>query len=172
MKFSIAALIGSTLLLACIGCGQNEVSQNPSDYSPTLIVADGATGVVYDKNRGAEQVAYTVEIPYPADGFIVHLENLFSGQGWRPLNADFMNPKVPTAHVTGWTDQVKERVRSSLRVHSWNAEWKNGAGDILLYLLSYSYPEGGRADLKRLRVIAMHIPKEAVDRAIRQMEKF
>lgn len=172
MKIPVARLIGAALLLACIGCGRNEVSQNPSDYSPALIVAEGATGVVYDRNQGAEQVGYTVEIPYPADGFIEHLEDLISGLGWRPLKADFMNPKVPTAHVTGWRDQTDVRVRTSLRVHSWNAEWKNGAGDILVYVLSYSYPEGGQPDLKRLSVLALHIPKEAADRAIRQVEKF
>ena len=172
MKIPATALIGAALLLACIGCDRNEVSQNPSDYSPALIVADGATRIVYDQNRGAEQVAYSVEIPYPADGFIQDLEGRLSGQGWLPLKADFMNPKLPTAHVTGWVDQTDMRVRPPLRVHAWNAEWANGDGDILVYVLSYSYPEGGQADLKRLSVLALHIPKAAADRALRQVEKF
>ena len=172
MKNSSAALIGAAFFLACIGCGQTEVSQNPTDYSPALIVADGATRIVYDQNRGAEQVAYSVEIPYPADGFIQDLEGRLSGQGWLPLKADFMNPKLPTAHVTGWVDQTDMRVRPPLRVHAWNAEWANGDGDILVYVLSYSYPKDGPADLSRLNVMALQIPKKAADRAIRQVDKF
>jgi hypothetical protein len=172
MKISGIVRIGAALLLACTGCDQSEVSQNPSDYSPALIVARGATGIVYDKSRGADQVGYSLEAPYPADGVIRDLNDRLSVQGWHPLKADFMNPKLPTAHVTGWREQTDASVRPPHRVHSWTAEWKNDAGDILIYVLSYRYPEDGAPDLNHLDLVALYIPKTAADRALRQMEKF
>ena len=172
MKVSGFVWIFAAFLLACTGCGQDEASQNPSEYSPALVVADGATQIRYDKNRGSEQVGYSLETPYPAEGFIQGLNSRLSGQGWRPLKADFMNPKVPTAHVTGWIDQTDARVRPPLRIHSWTAEWENEAGDVLVYALSYSQPAEEPADLTRLSVVAVYIPKAAADRAKRHVEKF
>ena len=159
-------------VFALIGCDQQPVSQNPADYPASLMVEDSALEVAYDRNRGASQVRYQVDVPYPADGFVEKLGRRLSGQGWLPLSADFMNPDMPTAHVTGWQEQTDHRTRPPTEMRSWNGEWSSPAGDILIYVLAYSRPEGSTESLSRMSVVAVHIPKEAAEKAKAQVDKF
>jgi hypothetical protein len=159
-------------ILALLGCDYQETSQEPSDYPASLIVAAAATDVQYDKSRGASRVRYVLETPYPADAFIAEVEGRLWKQGWRPLKADFLNPKIPTAHATGWTRNTNFATRPPTIVHEWNGEWENAAKDVLVYALSYSHSEGDPPDLSRMSVFAVHIPKAAVDKARDRVDKF
>jgi hypothetical protein len=159
-------------VLALFGCDRQETSQEPADYPASLIVAKTAKNVQYDKSRGASRVHYVLEAPYPADGFIAEVERRLSNQGWRPLKADFLNPKIPTAHATGWTRNTNFATRPPTIVHEWNGEWENAAKDVLVYALSYSHSEGDPPDLSRMGVFAVHIPKAAVDKARERVDKF
>ena len=160
-------------LLTGAGCSRQEGgSQDPSDYAPWLTAVDGAIEVTYGRNRGADQVHYTLKTPHPAEGFIESLNRRMGQDGWTPQKADFMNPDVPTAHATGWKIMTDYGVRPAARVHLWNGEWQNQAGDILVYVLSYRYPEAGPANLSDLDVMGLFIPRQAAEKAKQQVNKF
>ena len=86
--------------------------------------------------------------------------------------ADFLNPKTPTAHVTGWVRNTNHATRPPTIVHEWNGEWENAAQDVLVYALSYRHSEGDPPDLSRMSVFAVHIPKAAADKARAHVDKF
>ncbi len=171
-KHIVASLLIAAWSLAVFGCGRQEASQNPVNYPASLIVVDGARSVVYGENRGAVQVRYVLEAPYPAKKVVAALLDRLARQNWSPLKADFMNPAVATAHVTGWTVQTNREVRPPMKEYSWNGEWRNPAGDILVYALFYRYPENGPPALSRLSVAGAYIPREAAAKAMRHVEKF
>ena len=169
----IALIIGVFFLLLGFGCdNREEASQIPSDYPDSLAASAGASGVSYDRNRGADQVRYSLKTAYPAEGFVEALNSRLSRDGWTPLKADFMNPDIPTAHVTGWTTMTDHRVQPAAQVHLWNGEWQNQAGDILIYVLTYRYPESGPANLSDMDVMGLHIPPEAAQKAQAHVDKF
>lgn len=174
MKKRIAAFAVSLLfLLTAFACDhQEEVSQNPPDYPPSLAAAAGAIGVSYDRNRGADQVRYILKTAYPAEDFVESLNIRLGKEGWTPLKADFMNPDVPTAHVTGWAVMTNYGVQPAAKVHLWNGEWQNQAGDILVYVLTYRYPESGPTNLSVMNVMGLHIPPEAAKKARAHVDKF
>jgi hypothetical protein len=169
----VALIIGVFCLVLGFGCdNRKEASQIPSDYPPSLAAAAGASRVSYDRNRGADQVHYTLKAAYPAEGFVEALNSRLSREGWTPLKADFMNSDVPTAHVTGWKTMMDHRVQPAAKVHLWNGEWQNQAGDILVYVLTYRYPESGPANLSDMDVMGLHIPPEAAKKAQAHVDKF
>ena len=174
MKVRILPILvfSSLAIFALLGCGRQEASQNPSDYPESLIVAEKALDVAYDQSRGALRVQYVLETPYPAAGFLAEVQSRLSNLGWRPLKADFLDPKTPTAHVTGWRKQTNPSTRPPTVVHEWNGEWENAGQDVLVYALSYRYLEGDSPNLSRMSVFAIHIPREAADRARVHVDKF
>ena len=168
----IALIIGVFFLLVGFGCsGQPEASQDPSNYPPSLAAPDGASRVSYDRNRGTDQVRYTMETAYPAEGFVEKLNSRMNRDGWTPLKADFVNPELPTAHVIGWVAMTDKRARQHFRVHLWNGEWQNQAGDILVYVLRYRYPETGPTNLTVMEVIGLYIPPEMAEKARADVNK-
>jgi hypothetical protein len=116
----------------------------PKSVEDALAPVSGATGVI--REGGAYEsffVSYTVKRAYPAKDVIDEIGSRLNKLGWRPLKDDWLNPGSPTSHVRGWSEYFDSTRGPPLHVDTWNAEWENDAGEIVLYSFDYSYPTSG-----------------------------
>lgn len=142
-----------------VGC-QNKSSQNPKDYSDSLIIYPDATNVFHAKVNQTEQVTYNLKVSYPASEVINVISKNIEGNGWVPLKESFLNLGIPTSFVRGWTIFEDGAKQPNVVVHSWHSDWKNKNEDIPEYILSYSYPVNTQPDLSSLSVVAIFIPSD------------
>jgi hypothetical protein len=118
-----------------------------------LIPLKGAATVRFDKGAyDSLAVAYGLNEKYPARDVLSQIAGRLKKLGWEPLKEDWLNPGLPSSHVRGWAEYVDGTVKPERQVHAWQAEWKNGAGDVVAYSFQYSYPRNGKADLQSLWV--------------------
>jgi hypothetical protein len=147
------------LLVVLFGC-HTKSSQNPKDYSDSLLVLSGASDISYAKVGNTDQVMYTVKVEYPALNIINELQSKTDGKGWSPLKEDFMNPGIPTSIVRGWTKFEDASKQPITEVHAWVTDWQNKKGDILQYHLTYRYPIKSQPDMSSLKVVAIYFPAD------------
>ena len=181
MKIIILSMLAGTFLAVFlfIGCDHQEMSQDPSDYPASLIVAAAAADVEYDKSRGAFRVHYVLNTPYPAAGFIAEkvtgspmglVANLIIGVVGAFVGG-FLFGLLGLA-ARGLIGSLVTATRPPTVGHEWNGEWENAARDVLVYALSYRHPEGDPPDLSSMSVFAVHIPKAAAGKAKAHVDKF
>ncbi len=151
------------ILFSC----QAKSSQNPKDYSESLIVLPGASSISYEKVKNTDQVWYTLKVEYPAAEVINDLQKKINDKGWSSLKEDYLNPGIPTSAMRGWTKFDDVSKQPNTVVHSWNSDWQNKRGDILRYHLNYRYPINTQPDMTSLTVVAIYVPAD-VAKAIRQ----
>jgi hypothetical protein len=149
----------TSVLLAVIisGC-QTKASQDPKNYSGSLIVLPGALNINYAKVNNTDQVTYNLKVAYPAPEVISQLLKKTSDMGWSPLKEDFLNPGLPTSIVRGWSDYEDASRKPNTKVHSWQTDWQNKNGDVLIYGLKYRYPLNSQPDMSSMNVVAIYIP--------------
>ncbi len=128
-------------------------SQEATD---ALIVLDGAKDV--QRAPAAHGVSYLLTQPFPAHNALNQIGKQLNELGWTPLSEDIDNPGMPSSHVRGWTEYTDVSVKPSRHEHLWKAAWRDQAGNIVEYLLVYSYPEKGPADLQTVHVHGMYTP--------------
>ncbi len=155
----LSRLIFLLLLVIFFGC-QTKPSQNPKNYSDSLIILSGASNISYAKIDSTDQVMYTIKAEYPASTVINELQSKINGNGWSPLKEDFMNPGIPTSIVRGWTKFEDASKQPNTEVHAWVTDWQNKKGDILQYHLTYRYPIKSQPDMSSLKVVAIYIPAD------------
>lgn len=151
--FSIALL----LVVIIYGC-QTKSSQDPKKYSESLIILSGATNIDYAKVNKTDQVTFNLKADYPAAGIIDQLLKGTSDMGWTPLKEDFLNPGLPTSIVRGWSYYEDASRKPYTKVHSWQTDWQNKNGDVLIYRLRYRYPLNSQPEMSSMSVIAIYIP--------------
>jgi len=157
------------LLLSVViffGC-QTKSSQNPKDYSDSLVLLPTAANIYYGKVNNTDQVWYTLKADYPATAVINELQKKIDDKGWSTLKEDYLNPGLPTSAVRGWTKFEDVSKQPNTVVHSWNSDWQNKNGDVLRYHLNYRYPINSQPDMTSLTVVAIYVPSE-IAKAIRQ----
>jgi hypothetical protein len=147
------------LLLAAVSLGCKS-SQNPKDYSDSLVVISGAKNVNYGKVNKTDQVWFTLNVDYPADAVISALSKQLSDKGWSPLTESYLNPGIPTSFVRGWTQFEDGTKQPNEIVHTWSTDWQNKKGDILKYMLSYRYPNNAQVDMTSMSVVAIYVPAD------------
>lgn len=133
-------------------------------HSDSLILASGGNNPSY-KNYpdGREHLIYTCEVDYPAEDVVAFISKELQVKNWKPLKEDFMNPGLPSSHVSGWADFEDDRASPSTHVYQWMADWENEAHDIVRYDLEYRSPVASTRDLRMLRVIALYIPAQVAN---------
>ena len=132
------------------------------NYSDSLFAVPGAVDVRFAKLHGTEQLYYSLNTQYPARKIIDKIKAKLNALGWTPLEDSFLNPGIPTSHVSGWCnfeDATGERLQV---VHSWWGDWTNNRGEIVTYILRYAYPKNNQPQLESLDVKAIYMSKEAV----------
>ena len=149
------------LSLTCI-CSWSQQSPNGDGKTPSFfVVVPGATGVKQSIFQGKDQIIYHLQSKYPADDVLRTISVRLKNLGWEPLKEDWLNPGLPSSHVRGWTYFEDETTKPATSMRAWNADWENGAHDILTYILEYRCPGNlcsSTFDLHDLRVIAIRIP--------------
>lgn len=132
-------------------------------YSDSLIAVPGGEDVRFDRIHGTEHLYYRLSAQYPAKEFIETISARLQGLGWIPMEDSFLNPGIPSCHVRGWgrfEDATEKRV---LVVNQWWGDWGNDTGEVVTYILRYTYPKDQPPDLRSLDVTAIYTPKERAD---------
>jgi len=124
---------------------------------------NGAEKVRYDKGAyDSLHVAYGLKEKYPAQDVLGKIAERLKKLGWKPLKEDWLNPGTPSSHVSGWGEFVDGTVEPERQEHQWLAQWKNRAGDVVVYCFTYSYPRKGKPDLQALWVNGSWFPASGV----------
>jgi hypothetical protein len=124
------------LLLVVAAC--HEVNENVEQRPPELVVYDGATAVRGTAERdGRYTLTYRVDALFPAAPVVDRIRSLFPGDRWQPLAQDWLNPGNPSGHSRGWSEFIDATKTPKTDVHAWSAEWKDTAGNIVMYSLRY-----------------------------------
>jgi hypothetical protein len=144
------------LLVILFSC-QAKSSQNPKDYSDSLLVLPGATNILYAKANQCDQVTYNLSIDYPAPSVTDQLLKTLSDKGWSPLKEDYLNPGLPTSFVRGWSSYEDMTKKPTSIVYSWKTDWQNAKGDVLVYAMKYSYPANSKPDKSNLGVAVIFV---------------
>jgi hypothetical protein len=132
---------------------------NTDKHSDSLILASGGINSSYRAYPdGRQQLIYTCEVEYPAEDVIAFISRKLRAKNWKPLKEDFMNPGLPSSHVSGWADFEDDTASPSTHVYQWMADWENEGHDIVRYALEYRSPVASTRNLHTLRVIALYIP--------------
>ena len=137
-----------------------------TDYPDSLFTVPGAIDIRFSKLYGTDQLYYRLTAQYPAQEIIDKIKAKLYEKGWIPLKDSFLNPGIPTSHVSGWgsfEDATGERLQV---VHSWSGDWANDRGEIVTYMLRYAYPKNQQPDLESLEVTAIYMSKEKVEEYI------
>jgi hypothetical protein len=125
----------------------------------------GAEKVRYDKGAyDSLHVAYGLKEKYPAKDVLGQISGRLKKLGWEPLKEDWLNPGTPSSHVSGWGEYVDGTVEPERQEHHWLAQWKNRAGDVVVYSFTYSYPRQGKPDLQSLWVNGSWYPASALSK--------
>jgi hypothetical protein len=129
LRGAITPLFVFFLLLGA--CTQQSV---PANLPPGLIVLPGAGNVHVTKQTA---ITYDLAEPYPAEAVTRELTNRLAAQGWRPLDADVLNPSVRT-QVREWGSfDDLTRANGPKHVHQWSGDWEKTDGTVVRYLLRY-----------------------------------
>lgn len=131
MRFRTAFRPLFVFFLLLGACKQQSV---PANLPSGLIVLPGAGNVHVTKQTA---VTYDLAEPYPAEAVTRELTNRLSAQGWRPLDADALNPSVKT-QVREWGSfDDLTRSNGQKHVHQWSGDWQRTDGTVVRYVLRY-----------------------------------
>ena len=151
------------VLVTCISAWCQQ-SKHAAETRPSFfVVTRGATEVKQRRWQGEDQILYRIQASYPAADVLRTITVRLRQLGWKPLKEDWLNPGLPSSHVRGWTYFEDETTKPATSVRAWQADWENGAHDILTYDLKYRCPGNlcsSTYDLHDLQVIAIHIPAD------------
>ncbi len=119
--------------------------------------------LVHDLQR-RNQLLYKLDIDYPAESALRAISAKLRREGWKPLKRDFMNPSIPSSHVSGWEQFDDDTTKPRTTVRQWIGQRENKRREIVCYSLEYRYPTGGISDLHNLQVVAQFIPASVAAR--------
>ena len=136
------------------------------NYSNSLFAVPGAVDVRFAELHGTEQLYYSLNAQYPARKIIDKIKAQLNALGWTPLEDSFLNPGIPTSHVSGWCNFEDATGKRLQVVHSWWGDWTNNRGEIVTYILRYAYPKNNQPQLESFDVTAIYMSKEAVEEYI------
>ena len=129
----------------------------------SLLVAPFATDIKYAAFNRQDQVTYTVQESYPATDVLAFISEKLIQRGWKPLQQDFLNPKIPSSHVTGWGAFDDATVVPEQRVYQWMAQWQDDKHNVVSYTLQYRYAKKDAKlepdeHMSALHVLAIYVP--------------
>jgi hypothetical protein len=169
MRSSFGVLMLAATLLTIVStpaCAQKPANDTPA----SLLVSPKAENVRYDDKDGAWWVYYDVQADYPAEDVLRFIKDSLKRQGWQPLEQDFLNPDIRSSHVRGWQEYIDGRTTPKTQVHQWLAQWKNGQGDVVGYVLKYRHPEEKSPMPKTVSVVGTYFPAHIVEQQLKWAE--
>lgn len=105
-------------------------------------------------------VSYHVTSKFPATPVIELISKKLQKAGWEPLKYDFLNPSLPSSHVTGWTYFLDGTKDPTQCVHQWLRDWKDPSGNIVIYAFRYEQLGCSTSALTDLLVVAWYAPAD------------
>jgi|SRR5262245_15144763 len=153
-----ATTLFAAVLALVIGCKSEHV-QPPR----ALVVTPNAKAVEFLQVGEIWQVHYQVEIAYPAESVLKHINDELRQAGWMPLQYDFLNPHLLSSHKEGWGSFIDATTKPNTKVHQWLAQWQDSHGDVVFFALRYRHNVKGPPDLNTLHVFGSHSPKRIAD---------
>lgn len=168
--FLIAALPYETVLPLQAAPAFSD-SSNSRDVPPPFVVVKGAQNVVSRPDviqPDRISVSYDVRAAYPAAGVVAEIRTRLEGSGWKPLPRQWANPMKLSSLRVGWSSHAIWSPRPEGESFGWNAQWRNPAGDLIVYTLMYKSgpPKADRKSPKpdndNLRVLGLLIPMRFV----------
>jgi hypothetical protein len=159
----LLALFSLCLLAACA---------EPLESPPAaIIIFPGADTVSVSKHGSIWQARYWVNAPYPAQPVLRHIGEALAADGWKPLAEDFLNPGLPSSHVAGWSSFLDATVQPEREVHQWLAQWQSPHGEVIWYVLRYSFPERTPSRSDRLEVLVSFNPREIAEQQLQHVQR-
>ena len=155
-------VLAGLLVLATLAYGGSEL--HDAEARGALMVAPGATKVEFKKLGLLQQVYYEVKTPYPAEEVLSWLREQLAQRGWQPLEDDFLNPGLPSAHVTGWQSFGDASSRQLSWVQQWMADWQDANGNVVVYALRYRTTDRTHLDSDTLHVFGSYSSKAVADK--------
>lgn len=160
MNFAASAVIALLVSSAC-----HSKTNAAAQPNAALIVLPGAASVRYSVGVGSV-VEYFVTTAFPAEEALTSISRRLATDGWRPSRMDLLNPTVESSHVRGWTRFVDSTEAPVVRVHQWQGDWTNDAGEAVTYSLQYRSTDrdADRPMNDSLKVSAIFMSAEQVRR--------
>jgi hypothetical protein len=158
-RFDIVAktLVTILSLAAVCYCQDSRVAQA---HPNSLIVLSSSSHVWYTAVAGKTQLMYNLNLDYPAKSALRTISTKLQREGWTPLKSDFLNPPIPSSHLSGWEQFDDDTTKPRTTVRQWIGQWENKRREIVWYSLEYRYPTSGTSDLHNLRILAQFIPAD------------
>jgi len=166
-RFSFRCRSALLVLVPCVSAWCQQSKHAAETHPSFFVVARGATEVKQNSSLGKDQIAYSIQAPYPAADVLGTITVRLKQRGWKPLEESWLNPGLPSSHVRGWTYFEDQTTKPATSVRAWQGDWENGAHDILTYILEYRCPENlcsSTLKLRDLHVTAIRIPADLARR--------
>jgi hypothetical protein len=138
-----------------------------AEHPAALILYPDATAIRFDKRGSIDLLSYHVSSKFPATPVIEWISDKLQKAGWEPLKYDFLNPELPSSHMTGWTYFLHGIKDPTVCVHQWLGDWKDASGNIVRYGFRYKQVGCGTLALTDLEVDGWYTPADAA----RQVQK-
>ena len=167
IAFGLIAVMIICLVERC-GNSMIEAAERPE----VLLVYPEATGVSYVTKGPSNELAYYVNVKFPASNVIGWVSSELQKEGWKALPYDFSNPRLPSSNVKGWGEVLYGRDQPGNCAHVWMADWSNSDGDIVHYDFRYEQGRKCTQDASNLRVTARYIPAAAARRARQALDEY
>jgi hypothetical protein len=140
------ALAAAVLTGACA----SETPQQIRDAFPDVLIPAAARNVQRQERNGVRQVEFELEELFPASRFICATLSHLDRRRWRALPRSFLNPDVESDLAKGWGSGHSAPPNGpATPIVMWQADWINGDGTLLTYVLAYRSPEA-EEDLRGL----------------------
>ncbi|HKF44092.1 MAG TPA: hypothetical protein VKG01_13390 [Thermoanaerobaculia bacterium] len=137
----LASYVASSWLLPSAR-GRLDAAEGAGDLPPALVVVEGARDVV--RNLPKEEldpvsVSYEVTASYPASAVLGEIRGKLESAGWRPLPRESLGAIHPSSLRVGWRTHISafRGTDEETRSFAWNALWRNSAGDVVAFTLTY-----------------------------------
>lgn len=152
--------IGIAFLVLAVICGGVAYGSpvRAAKHADALTVYPDATHVRWGKFAGTDHVIYRVDAKFPAMGIIGFISYKLHENGWHALAHGFIDPKIPTSAVRGWTEFIDGTRRPERYVRQWLSDWQDSSGNTVEYTFRYTSPKNFASNLTDLHVTAVYIP--------------
>ena len=108
--------------------------------------------------EGSYQVKYKINFCYPAPDFIDALVNQMTGQGWKRLDFDSLNPKVRLNHARPLGPWSHIGGQNGSDMYQWIEDWEDIKGNVVRYWLKFQDREKVTSSTCDLEVVGIFIP--------------
>lgn len=153
ISFVVFLTIGAVFGLITLGAyfvyvsyvtGQ-EMAELEGQVVSGFVVVVGAEDIWHSQPQdGAASMSYEVE--GDPEEVLEQISTSLQQSGWSPIMDDWLNPGLPSSHVTGWVSSWKDLPGDPVEVVQWQGQWTRKQG-VVEYRIQYTPQEGSRVSV-------------------------